>query len=525
MEPISPEQGLRFCAACGGGVAAANKICPRCGQQLAPGVGARATPVSPEPSASPTEYFAAPQRHSDVPPAAAGGGSWQLPRGFPATSGGLGDKLVLPSLDANKLLGGDWPGAAAAAAAGLGTAGGLSALLLLAAGITRLPGGLAVTLVVMLAGAAFGSDGVFAARGADVHTSVGVYPLTMTAISLAVIAVVFWRRIRSRRPSLREALAQAARTGLVFALALGVITLVVRAHLDGTGFATAVLPTSSTVHGSTPGAVVGGFLLCTLVCLIACLRKREWLPRRVLVARDLVAAPTAGLVAVLVTATVLAAVGLVVVGIVTSDGPSSPASNVAGQGSGGAQDIAAGLVVLALALPTIALYGLYLGVGAAFGTSGAGALNGAFGSTAAGSADVHYRVTSLADSNSWWWLTSVGSIISLFVGALVVAYLSGSLERARRTLLAFLGLLVVVTPLLTHLSAGYGQVHALGADGGGRFGISTPGAMLAIAVVGLIVVLVASAVAPSLFSRPARAEAPPGPATFRPEPGQPGASQ
>ena len=35
MEPISPEQDLRFCAACGGGVAAANKFCPRCGQQLA----------------------------------------------------------------------------------------------------------------------------------------------------------------------------------------------------------------------------------------------------------------------------------------------------------------------------------------------------------------------------------------------------------------------------------------------------------------------------------------------------------
>lgn len=411
--------------------------------------------------------------------------------------------LKLPVLNIDRLLMGDWGGAALAAVAGYATAFALGLVLTLLAGGERLPVRAILAIVGALVGAAFGGDitGTITSGLGGGSGSIGAYPLTITVLSLAVLGIVFWRRIRLTRPSLGDAMVQAVRTALLFAALLALSSLVLRYR--GT------LPgdqTSSSVHATILGSATGGFLLASMVCLGWCLRAAEWLPPQLRSVRDTVAGPVAGLGFLLGAACLLTLIGGAVVILVSEH--TALRAEFAGLLGG---------------VPNLAVWGLLIGTGT--GLVGRGNASGfLFGQSGAGtSSAVH--ITDIAEQRAWWWLVTVGAIVCLVLGALVVVYLSRSVERSRRTLLVFAGLYVLAAPVLAHLASVYLHGNVAVAEGGSSgsgevsVGPSLAGALGVAIPVGIVAAILALALAPKLFSRPPAAavayQAAPG---FAPQP-------
>jgi hypothetical protein len=491
----------RFCSQCGTPSTAQQRFCGRCGTPLAASVagggGATAATAGPPPAADagvgadppvgdPPPQMTAP----DADPAWGTGPSTADPMwGADAPPSGLQwtpPALRLPALNIDLLLAGDWAGGALAAAAGYASALLATLLLVLLAGAEKLPVHATVATVGALVGAAFGGDLVGSAGGSSggVSGSIGAYPLTITVVAVGVLSLVFWRRLRSRRPGLGEALLQAVRTAVVFAVLLAISSLVFRYR--GT------LPgedSRSSVHAAMFSSAVGGFLIVVVVILCLCLRKPEWLPPRLKASRDALAAPIAGVGIIVIAACVLTLLGGVV--LIVSQEHVALRAEFAG---------------LLLALPNLAIWGLLVGTGTALVGHG-GASSPLFNETGLGrSASAH--ITDAAEASPWWWLVTIGAIGSILLGALAVVYFSRNLERARRTLLVFAGAYIVAAPLLAHLSSVYVHgdlnVSDSGVSGSGdaSLGPSTGGALLLAILVGFAAAILALAVAPKLFNRP-----------------------
>lgn len=494
----------RFCPECGTPTSGQVRFCGACGTPLAQARSTSDSTAVPEAPAGQSRHQTSSGTRPDSAegPISTGGGQPTAPPWVPHAGAEPGPQwtvssLALPALRIDALLAGDWAGGAVAAVVGYVTAFAAALLLSLLAGAEKLPVHATLAVVGSLVGAAFGGDVVGEVGASVVGGSgrIGAYPLTITVLSLTALGVVFWHRLRSRRPGLGEALLQAVRTAVIFAVLLALSSLVLRYHGDLPG---GIGQTS--VHVGTAGSAVGGLLLSGLVCAAACLRKREWLPARVLAGRDAVAAPIAGLGVVFAVGCVLTLLGGVVVLLVDQDGA-----------------LRLTFAVLLGGLPNLMIWCLLGGTGTALIAHGSasGSLISQFGTGS--SASTH--ITDAADANAWWWLVTVGAVLCLLVGALAVVYLSRSLERSRRTLIGFAVAYIVAAPILAHLATLYvhGQVSGTDGSGGGSLGPSAGGAFAVAILAGFGAAVLALAIAPKLFTAPPAGRAVPpigyGPAT------------
>jgi hypothetical protein len=480
----------RFCSVCGNPAGEHQRFCGSCGTAFGQARSAppdltavSGMPPAPPPQQASTRAF---PEYAEGSVGAAGARSGPPPRVGPAAAEEgwqwNASALALPALRIDALLAGDWAGGALAAGAGYVAALATALVLSLLAGAEKVPVHATLALVGSLVGAAFGGDvvGHVSADAVGGDGRVGVYPLTITVLSLGVLGLVFWRRVRSRRPGLGEALLQAVRTAVAFAVLLALSSLVLRYHGNLPGGIGA-----TSVHVGTASSAFGGLLLAGLVCAAMCLRKREWLPLRVLAGRDALAAPIAGVGVVLGAGCLLTLLGGVVVLLVHQNGA-----------------LRQEFSVLLVGLPNLMIWLLFGGTGTALIAHGSAGGSLVSQAGAGGSASTH--ITDAADSSGWWWLATVGAVLCLLIGALAVVHLSRSLERSRRTLIVFAAVYIAAAPVLAHLATLYvhGQVYGTAGSGDGSLGPSVGGAFAVAVLAGFGAAILALAVAPKLFIAP-----------------------
>lgn len=354
------------------------------------------------------------------------------------------------------LLGGDWAGAAVAALSAVGVmlATALIGVLMLAGdsevGTRFIISGSAALVCAALGGNLFaGGAASFGSSGSGTgDASVGALPLTLTLVGLAVLAVLFLRRVRRAGP--RDLLFQALRTTLVLAALTLVLALVSRVKTDASneffGF-------EARAGAGVASSLVGAILFATTALALAVfLARPAALPPRLAAARGLWRAPLFAASAVFAVGLVAALAGLVYT-LSTEEDP------------------LAQLGLAVLALPNVALGAVLLTMGVPW--SGSGSLSdfegelGDLGSTATDSNSV--SLLTLTEQSAWWWIAPVVLALTLVALAVVVVVRQHTLPSARREALRFAGCfaaLAAAAALLLRVGGSFGA--EFGDPGGGE---------------------------------------------------------
>ncbi|MGH8867949.1 MAG: hypothetical protein ACRDYU_08125 [Actinomycetes bacterium] len=394
-------------------------------------------------------------------------------------------------------MGGDWVGAAATA---------LSAWLVLVASSVALAAtmisgdtsarGLLI-LTGSLVGAAFGGDTSLSAAG--LQWSIGVYPLTLTCLTLVAAGWVFRRRLLAVgvgpdvRPELRGLLGaglQAVRVGLVFVVLMVGSTLVLRGSVpDGA---------SSLRLSVSPGLPAAlGSLLLTLACLsVVLVVHRASLPAQVRTVIRWVAIPAKAIGVAFLGASVLTLIGgLVAIGVADLDDQRVVVASLIG------------------CLPNVTLVVLYMGMGAALQVGGSGGelFTDTFGVVAA---KVH--VTTLTNEvSAWYWLIPVLTTLTVLAIAVLVVWFSRDGGLARSNLLRTVALAVLAAPFVTHLASLHTHLSGgIAENVRGMLGVDWPEA-LGLSLLWFIgAAVVGSALVPTILERRAA------PVRTPPQPGQ-----
>jgi len=202
------------------------------------------------------------------------------------------------------LLVGNWVGMALVALTALGVAF-VCAIVFAFTTAEDLSVGSAIWTVLAQTAAAFGAN-TNLDLGDNASVSLGQYPLLATFLSLGAAAYMFRRATASYR-DVKEALLDAVRAGLILALLVFVVAVVVSiaspevegyTSLDGGGLnAFGVIVMDGETKISIAGAIFLPFLLLTFVLALLALTRRDWMGEKLAKVHDWVAAPLAGLAA------------------------------------------------------------------------------------------------------------------------------------------------------------------------------------------------------------------------------------
>jgi hypothetical protein len=416
------EQGQSFCATCG------TTLTP----EPSPGVEATPTAVS-APASPPAEPAPAPA----APPAQ------QAPS--------------LASIDWSLLVRGNWIGAGVTALAAFLVA--LVGSAVIAVGVTddfELGG--VVGLTGLFTGATFGVN-LMQGDG-----TVGQIPTLLTLLSLGAAILVF-RRVTAGYPRWTSALGDAVRAGVLLSLLLTILAIVLKiATPEITGFdeedegedlfelgfgeyLAVVFARIGIFAGddgekttsSIPGAIFLGVLVLSIVLALSCLVRRDWLDARGATVHAWVAAPLAGLGALILGLTAAGAVYLVAV--------------LVGEDSSRDVHHIASLVAV---LPSLGMRILALGTGGAYGASVE------FGSE---EDDFSQRLAGFADDHgALFWLAIPIALALIFFSAHRVIARSPERTTVLRNVGVYLVLLLVALPILVHFAGYHGGGEEEGQD-------------------------------------------------------------
>lgn len=274
-------------------------------------------------------------------------------------------------------------------------------------------------------GNTFGADTVIS--GEDSSLTFGRFPSLVTLLALAT-GVLLLRRTTTSASStttrLREAIADAARAALVLMLGLLVLALIIRiVHPELGGFSFDDSPT----HLSFLGVLFQGFLLPFVVLAASVLMRPGLLTGRAAEVRDWLAAPLAGLGALLA--------GLLVGGLVFL-----VAQTVGNESARDLSTIASGVA----ALPSLGLWLLGLGVGAELGS---------WSRSDGDSMDSASRLAGYADDNgALFWVAPLVAIALASLAVYVVVVRTRDRSQVLRNVGVYAGLLLVVLPFAVRIS-------------------------------------------------------------------------
>ncbi|GAB3783407.1 hypothetical protein GCM10027601_15600 [Nocardioides ungokensis] len=395
---------------------------------------------------------------------------------------------MLPSISWQKLLVGNWVGAALTAATALVVAGALSTVLALLSKPADFGVDNGLTLVAALLAATFGADLVLNLDDGhqSAHAHLGMFPLTVTILAL-VGAVLVFRRVTARYPRALDAVADAARAALLLGLAVMLVAIVFRGDNDkmGRGWGAELTAARLGFDAEWGVSIAGAFflsfllLLSTLVAVLFASR-RDWWPAPVQRVHDWTAAPLYGIGTIFVMLPVAGIVGLLLMvftGSLLSD--YDPTQD----------DLSAGIALIAGLIASGGFWLISLGAGAAFGTTSHESGPG----TGGGSSDVH-RLGHYADDTPGLWAAPVVMLVVLFLAAFAVARRTGSAQRILGNLAVFVGLLLVALPLMSRLTSAHAGITVDGDSSRGSYYLGQIG-WQATVLLALFAVLCAAAVA------------------------------
>ena len=413
---------MSYCPHCGAERVPAASFCSNCGQPLA-----EPTPqpaMAPAPAPGPTAAASAPAR-PPLPPAATGTAAapWS------------------PNVNWRALVVGNWLGAALTA----GTALVVSGLLATGLGLLAKPEDFgwdnSLTMVAWIMTSAFGADLVVDFEIADtaVNASVGFFPLTVTVIALGAAVLVF-RTVTARYTRGLDAVGDAVRASLLFALGLMVVALVFRADNDefGRGWGrelNGLFDAELEFGASAAGAFFLGFLLLLIVLVATCFARRDWWPGAVQRVQAWLVAPIYGLGTM---AVLLPVAGLIGLGLLMITGETLEETDPTND------DLLASIALIGGLLANGGFWLVSLGAGAAMGSRG----EEVDGPTTVESHHLPY----FADDDPGLWAAPVVMIAFLLVATYVVARKSPP-HRVLANLGVWVAVVLVTTPLFVRVSS------------------------------------------------------------------------
>jgi hypothetical protein len=347
--------------------------------------------------------------------------------------------------DLSKFLSGNWGGAAMVAGAAYGTAL-LVGLIVAFAGARKLDAVSALWAGLIQAGNAFGPDTIIYPSedfgAGDYSANIGQFPLFATLLALGVAAYLF-RRVTARYTSATAALLDAGRAAVILSLLVLLtailITIVdpsIKGYDDGD---------TSGVPGATSGlgmaddkqnlGIAGSIflpaLLLFVVLAIVIFMRRDWLGEKLARGYDWLAAPFAGIAAVVVS---LFAAGLIyLIAILVGEKDTRGFAEV---------------VRLLAILPALGVRLLGLGVFSKFGTTSSGdkELTGDDG-------DTWDRLGDFSDDHgALFWISPLIAIAIAVLGVWTVVRRSADKSTALRNVAVYAGLLLIVLPFLIRMS-------------------------------------------------------------------------
>jgi hypothetical protein len=443
-------------------------FCSSCGSPLAPAASRQVAPVAARASLPETS----PLSENDSPASRA------APPSEPAQSVGVQtDTRRRLNIGLDDVLAGDWAGAAVIAIAGWITAMVSSCLLAALALSPGIDWKLLLAMTEGLSGAAFG--GAIQMSITDTTEAFGGYPLSITVLALGVMVLIFRRRAavlsratEGRTPSARLVLhlIQVARIGLVFAMVQLAAALVLRMT-----FSQPILFSSTGRISVSPAApAIIGFLLVSAVLSLSVVLGSASMPLWTGRVRRFASLPLRALTYGFVGASL--ATGLTMALLVVTDHSYYQRASTA--------------TVLAC-LPNFTIWALALGMG--IGLHAGSAFQGIPG---LGNFSGSFYVTNLVDSQGlWYWLLSVGAVLTFLAIALLVVRLSGNAVTSRRNAVITFALATVGSPFIAHFSTLSIQAQGISSPAGSvSFGPPWPTALFVTVLWAIGAILVASAV-------------------------------
>jgi hypothetical protein len=380
----------------------------------------------------------------------------------------------VPDVDWMRVLRGNWLGAARVAAVTLGVAGVLATAMVALAKPTDFGLDNSLTFVASILNGAFGASLVarFRAGGETVHGSVGAVPLTVTVVALLAGCLVFRRMIRDYRRAL-DAVADAARAALLFAVALMVVALVFRADSRefGRGWGTqlAHLFEVRIAYGpGIPGSFLAGFAALFVTLLGTVWVRRDLWPERRRHLSEFLVPPLYGLGAFALMLPVAGVVGLVLM-LVTGDTvqDTDPTRH----------DFLASATLI---------FGLLASGGFWLVSLGTGGTLGGHGTDGDTTSSEYHHLGFFAHQDEGLWAAPVVALVVIGLATIVVARKARTREAVRASLVTWVLLLVLATPLFVWLTSIHGRVSAADGHASGAEGVNGWWAVLLLPLVALV---------------------------------------
>jgi hypothetical protein len=436
---------MSTCQHCGAHLEPSTRFCPGCGTAVSAPAAAPATVPATMP-------VAATRVEDPVVPAPAAS---PAPSSAPASAPSHG-----PAVDWMQLVRGNWVGAGLVAGVTLGTAGLLALVMTALAKPADFGLDNSLTLVAAILNGSFGGD--LAAHlnisGDSTRASVGAVPLTVTVISLAVGVLVF-RRVTATYQRLGDAVLDAARAALLFALALMVIALVFRADSRefgrGWGNQLAHLFDARIAFGpSVAGSLLVGFVFLFGTLVASLWARRGLWPARFTGAAEYLIPPVYGLATLVL---LLPVAGLVGVGLMLATGHTVQDADTT------SHDFFASVSLIFGLLASGGFWLITLGAGGSLGEHG----------RATGSLDTssYDHLKTFADQDPGLWAAPLVMIGVLALATHVVVRTTRSRGALQASLVAWTVTVLIASPLLVHLTSIHGRVSASEGSASGAIGV------------------------------------------------------
>lgn len=384
--------------------------------------------------------------------------NWQQPPG-PGGQQHAGQESSMAALAANpvvaKLLVGNWRGAGIVAGAALGIAAVLSLLLSLMLKQDGMSVGQMLTLFGILLAGTFGA-GVSASGGDDevsMSAGGGMMPLTLSLLALGA-AVYLFRKQTANYPKVLDALGDAARTALVVAVPLFIVSLIFRSDFGSLGEEFGA--SDGSFGASRFGSLFMTFIMVFSVLAVSCFLRRDWLPARAQKVHDLLAAPVWGFTALLVSLPVAGVIGGILL-LLGGDQGIDPGDRA------GDTDLMANvaMVFAGLANGGFALIGL--------GSLAPVGFHASFSFGMDGDAKSMERLWHWTDNDPGLWLAPLVTVGVLAFATAVVVRRSPGPREILSNLLCWLGLLVIALPLLSRFASAHAKIRASAESDEGDF--------------------------------------------------------
>lgn len=466
------------CPHCGNQSARPTPFCGQCGLLLeaptqtaspaTPPVAATVTSVVPDLATTPIRAVGDDTGQDVV-------SSGRSTRTIPPAPLASGTTAAGPEVDWMRLLRGNWLGAALVAGMTLAVAGGLALTLTVMAKPVDFGIDNSVTMVATLLAGAFGADLVahLHASGESLTASVGATPFTVTLLALFA-GVLTFRRVTAGYRRLVDAVGDAVRAALLFGVALMVVALVFRADSRsfgrGWGSQVADLFDARIDFGpSIPGALFGGFLVLLVSLLGSLWVRRDLWPARFAGLSEVLVPAVYGLATFLTLLPVAGIIGLVLL-LLTGDSvqDADPTRH----------DFLASAALIFGLLASGGYWLINLGAGGTFGSHSH--------TTGASSTSDYDHLGHFAGQDHGLWAAPVVMIVVLGLSTVVVARRTRSVQALQASLLAWVGLLLLSTPVLVRLTSIHGGVHASEGSATGAIGVNAWWTALLLPLVALV---------------------------------------